>query len=54
MYPAKVSEDIHLTKPWLWWESFSVAAGESTRFPWQEGILHKLKLAATNTMNKAG
>jgi hypothetical protein len=31
-------------------ESFSVAAGESTRFPWPKGILRKLKLTATNTI----
>jgi hypothetical protein len=50
MYPAKVSEEIHWAKPRLLGESFSVAAGESTRFPWQKGILRKLKLAATNTI----
>jgi hypothetical protein len=50
MYPAKVSEDIHLAKPRLWGESFFVAAGESTRFPWRKGILRQLKLAATNTI----
>jgi hypothetical protein len=50
MYPAKVSEDIQLAKPRLLGESFSVAAGESTRFPWEKGILRKLRLAATNTI----